>query len=228
MVAHSGGETFDGLTDGHGRPASDAERNGGATSACIAAGRCRARARGGWPCGPSPVQGGTRLPQIAERLAAHAAWSPPRRSSRPSVASSTGGGRPTRASGSWPVTTRPGRRVPFGRPGAPAADLHRGRCRLLRHPRLLSAGGHRRAPVRRWRRLLAVQPRRAPRRGPRPGHRSQPHLLSPLSGATDPGRSHRRRATVRRMVAASVVRPAGCARSGPRSCSSSRPPRTWR
>ena len=31
MVAHSGGETFEGLRDGHGRPASDADRNGGAT-----------------------------------------------------------------------------------------------------------------------------------------------------------------------------------------------------
>lgn len=31
MVAHSGGETFEGLTDGRGRPASEAERNGGAT-----------------------------------------------------------------------------------------------------------------------------------------------------------------------------------------------------
>ncbi len=76
-----------------------------------------------------------------------------------------------------------GRRVPFGRAGAPAGRPRRRRRRLLRHPGHLPPADDRRAPLRRRRHLLHLERRPAPRRGPRPGHLPQPDLHP----APDPG-----------------------------------------
>jgi NTE family protein len=48
MVAHSRGESFEGLTGPDGRPARDADRSGAPRSSCTAVCRPSARARCGW------------------------------------------------------------------------------------------------------------------------------------------------------------------------------------
>ena len=83
-------------------------------------------------------------------------------------------------------TTTPAQRVPFGAPGAPDVDAVHGGDGVLRHPRVVPAGAHRRPPVHRRRRVVVHQPRPAgrarSRRGLRP--RSPGQLRTPTARAS--------------------------------------------
>lgn len=62
MVAHSAGESFEGVVDAHGRPASEADRSGGAVFR-LHRGRPRSGpAPGAWPSAASPGPTATRRP----------------------------------------------------------------------------------------------------------------------------------------------------------------------
>jgi NTE family protein len=122
MVAHSAGETFDGVVDAQGRPAADADRSGGA----------RFQLERAWPpIGPGswPLALATlRQPQRYPPSAAFAGWAPrgfistePLKDIIRRVAPSGWTDHPNH----WVVACdyATGRRVPFGRAGAPPADL---------------------------------------------------------------------------------------------------------
>jgi NTE family protein len=112
MVAHSAGETFDGVVDAQGRPAADADRSGGA----------RFQLERAWPLAT------LRAPARHPPGAAFAGWGPrgfistePLKDVIRRVVPSGW----TDHSNHWVVACdyATGRRVPFGRAGAPAADL---------------------------------------------------------------------------------------------------------
>src|SRR3954469_1639460 len=122
MVAHSAGEVFDGLYDRQGRPTAEADRSGGATY----------RLHRGLPF---PGPGSLRLavstllaPSRHPLAAVLAGWAPPgvvsteplRRIVRSAVPEGWGAHPALWVVGCDYAT---GRRVAFGRPGAPAADL---------------------------------------------------------------------------------------------------------
>jgi len=122
MVAHSAGETFEGVADAGGRPAADADRSGGAVF----------RYHGGWPpIGPGSWQLGIRSllrPGRHTPGATISAWLPrgpvstePLADQVRRVVPQGWGPHP----GLWVIACdyATGRRVAFGRPGAPAAEL---------------------------------------------------------------------------------------------------------
>ncbi len=122
MVAHSAGETFDGVVDARGRPAAEADRAGGA----------RYRLARAWPpIGPGswPLALRTlRQPGRVTPAAAFAGWAPrgfistePLREIIHSVVPSGWTDHPNH----WVVACdyASGRRVAFGREGAPKPDL---------------------------------------------------------------------------------------------------------
>jgi NTE family protein len=122
MVAHSAGEDFEGLTDAAGNPASTASRSGGAVF----------KLHRGLPyLGPGSWRLGlaaARNPKMYTPAAAFGAWLPVGLISNDSIKDVV---RRVVASGwtdhpnTWIVACDygTGRRVPFGRPGAPEADL---------------------------------------------------------------------------------------------------------
>ena len=122
MVAHSAGETFEAVTDAAGRPAADADRSGGAVFKLEP-----------WPppIGPGSWQLALRAlgrPHRFTPAAAVSGWVPrgmvstePLREQVRRVVPDGWGPHP----GLWVVACdyATGRRVPFGRPGSPPADL---------------------------------------------------------------------------------------------------------
>ncbi len=186
MVAHSMGEVFEGVVDAHGRPASEADRSAGALFELHRALRRSGPAPGGSPCAPSPTPGATR-PRPCSAAGSLAACSPPSRSRRPSAASCPSGWSPH--PNLWVVACdyETGRRVPFGREDAPEADLADAVAASCAHPRLLPPPDDRRAPLRRRRHLLDLEPRRTARPGARPRDLPQPDLHpSPGPGGDQP------------------------------------------
>ena len=110
-----------------------------------------------------------------------------------------------------------GRRVPFGRVDAPQAAVDRRGRRLVRDPRLLSSGAHRRPALRRRRHLLGLEPRPARRPRARPRDLPQPAVLA---RARERRRAERLAGPGRRgarTAAGSAPRPSACAPTGPRS-----------
>jgi NTE family protein len=122
MVAHSAGETFEGVTDARGRPAAEADRSGGA----------RYRFAKAWPpIGPgswSLALSSLRAPHRLSPGAVFAGWAPrgfistePLKEIIRSVVPTGWTDHPAH----WAVACdyATGRRVAFGRDGSPEADL---------------------------------------------------------------------------------------------------------
>ena len=183
MVAHSRGEVFEGVVDADGRPAAEADRAGGA--------RFRA---GAGPAADRPRLLAAGAPHARQPAPLHArhgrsrGWIPRGIFSTESLRDTIRRVVPSGWSphpNLWVVACdyETGRRVPFGRAGAPAGRPRRRGRRLLRDPGHLPPGDDRRAPLRRRRHLLDLEPRPAPRRGARPGDLPQPDLHP----APDPG-----------------------------------------
>ena len=122
MVAHSAGESFDGLTDARGRPATDADRNAGARFHLE---------RGRLPIGPGSwklIRHSVTAPHRHRPTAFLAGWLPrgvvstnPLKETIRRVVSEGWSNHP----GHWVVACdySDGHRVAFGRAGAPQADL---------------------------------------------------------------------------------------------------------
>ena len=216
MVAHSAGETFDGVVDAQGRPAAEADRAGGA----------QFRLERAWPpIGPGswPLALRTlREPRRYPASAVVAGWSPrgfvstePLKDIIRRVVPDGWSEHPAH----WVVACdyATGRRVAFGRPDAPRAELAdavAASCAIPAFYYPVEIAGR---TLRRRRHVLDLEPRPRPRRGPRPrrsastrpprctrpvpGTRSS---ASPASFATPPG-------------AGSAARPRSCAPAAPRS-----------
>src|SRR4051794_12420292 len=122
MVAHSAGESFDGLVDAGGKPASTASRSGGAVFKLHRG--LPSLGPGSWRLGVAAM----RNPAMHTPAAAFGAWLPVGVISNDSIKDvirrvvSDGW---TDHPNTWIVACDygTGRRVPFGRPGAPEADL---------------------------------------------------------------------------------------------------------
>jgi NTE family protein len=122
MVAHSGGESFDGLVDADGNPAATASRSGGADFKLH---------RSLPPLGPGSLRLGLaalRNPMRYTPAAFACAWLPVGLISTDSIKDVIRRAVPTGWTdhpNAWIVACDygTGRRVPFGRPGAPEADL---------------------------------------------------------------------------------------------------------
>src|SRR3954452_11187334 len=122
MVAHSSGESFDGLNDIAGNPAATASRSGGAVFRLHRG--LPSLGPGSWRLGVAAV----RNPRMYTPMAALAAWAPVGLISTEAIKDVV---RRVVTEGwadhpdTWIVACdyRSGRRVPFGRPGAPGADL---------------------------------------------------------------------------------------------------------
>jgi NTE family protein len=122
MVAHSAGESFDGLVDADGNPASNASRSGGAVFKFHRG--LPSLGPGSWRLGLAAL----RNPTMYTPAAAMAAWLPVGLISNESIKDvvrrvvRTGW---TDHPNTWIVACdyATGRRVPFGRAGAPEADL---------------------------------------------------------------------------------------------------------
>src|SRR3954454_7579891 len=122
MVAHSSGESFDGLNDIAGNPAATASRSGGAVFRLHRG--LPSLGPGSWRLGVAAV----RSPRMYTPMAALAAWAPVGLISTEAIKDVV---RRVVTEGwadhpnTWIVACdyRSGRRVPFGRPGAPGADL---------------------------------------------------------------------------------------------------------
>ena len=188
MVAHSRGEVFEGVVGADGRPAAEADRAGGARFELqralppIGPGSWRLALRTlanprrytpatvftGWI--PRGIFSTESLKETIRRVVP-SGWSP-----HPNL---------------WVVACdyETGRRVPFGRAGAPEADLADAVAASCAHPRHLPPADDRRAPLRRRRHLLDLEPRPTARRGARPRDLSQPHLHpAPGPGGVQPAR----------------------------------------
>lgn len=122
MVAHSAGESFDGLVDADGKPASSASRSGGAAFKLHRG--LPSLGPGSWRLGVAAI----RNPAMFTPITAMSAWLPVGVISNESIKDvirrvvSEGW---TDHPNTWIVACDygTGRRVPFGRPGSPEADL---------------------------------------------------------------------------------------------------------
>ena len=122
MVAHSAGESFEGLVDADGNPAATASRSGGAVFK-LHRGR-PSLGPGSWRLGVAAM----RNPRMYTPAAAMGAWLPVGVISNDSIKDVIRRVVPsgwTDHENLWVVACdyATGRRVPFGRPGAPQADL---------------------------------------------------------------------------------------------------------
>jgi NTE family protein len=145
MVAHSAGESFDGLTDADGNPASTASRSGGAAFRLHRG--LPSLGPGSWRLGVAAM----RQPFRYTPAAAMGAWLPVGLISNDSIKDvirrvvRQGW---TEHPNTWIVACDygTGRRVPFGRPGAPDADLPdavAASCAIPGFYRPVEIGGHR-------------------------------------------------------------------------------------
>ena len=191
MVAHSSGETFEGLrrrrgpSGGRGGPL---RRRRLSPSSRAAADRPRIVAAGDPHADPpDPLPADRRAERLAaarvHRQRAAAKSDPPRRSQRLGPA-------PRPLDRRLRLRHRPARGVRTR--GLAAGAAGRRRRRLLRDPRLLSPGRDRRAPLRRRRHVLDLEPRHPPRRAPRPGRLPEPDLDPASTAAARPARMGRR------------------------------------
>ena len=191
MVAHSAGETFEGVVDARGRPAAEADRSGGARFRLergLAADRPRlVAARAAHPARAAPLPARRRVRRLgAARL--HLDRAARRRSS---AASSRRLDRPSRTTGSSPATTRPAAGSPFGREGAPQAELAdavAASCAIpgFYHP--VEIGGRRYVDggIYSTSNLDLVRDQRA-----RPRHLPQPDLVAAPGARLEPARAAR-------------------------------------
>ena len=179
MVAHSAGETFEGLDRrrraGPPREADRAGRRGvpPRTARCrrsapALAARARARLRA--PHRHPPAARARRL------AAARVISTEPLQDTSAASCPSGWADHP----GLWVVACdyATGRRVAFGRDGAPPRRARRRGRRLVRDPRLLPPGRDRRPPLRRRRHVLDLEPRHPARRGARPRDLPEPDLVA--------------------------------------------------
>ena len=157
MVAHSAGETFEGLTDASGRPAAEADRAARGRLQAGAATGDRPGIMGARPAHAGaahqahPGRAGRGL--ASERRGVHRAA----QGHHPARGGARLGPAPQPLGGGLRLRHRPPRALRArGRPACGPGG--RGR-RLVRHPRLLPARGDRRPPLRGRRRLLHLQPR---------------------------------------------------------------------
>jgi NTE family protein len=145
MVAHSAGESFEGLVDADGKPASTASRSGGAVFKLHRG--LPSLGPGSWRLGVAAM----RKPMMYTPMAAMAAWLPVGLISNDSIRDvirrvvREGW---TEHPNTWIVACDygTGRRVPFGRPGAPEADLPdavAASCAIPGFYRPVEIGGHR-------------------------------------------------------------------------------------
>ena len=122
MVAHSAGESFDGLIDADGKPAAAASRTGGAEFKLHRG--LPSLLPGSWRLGVSAM----RNPAMHTPMAAAAAWFPVGLISNEAIKDVVRRVVPegwTDHPNTWVVACdyRTGRRVAFGRPGAPPAEM---------------------------------------------------------------------------------------------------------
>jgi NTE family protein len=122
MVAHSAGESFEGLVDANGNPAANASRSGGAAFKLHRG--MPSLGPGSWRLGVAAM----RKPMMYTPAAALSAWLPVGLISNESIRDVIRRVAPhgwTEHPNTWIVACdySTGRRVPFGRPGAPQADL---------------------------------------------------------------------------------------------------------
>ena len=104
-----------------------------------------------------------------------------------------------------------------------AAGERRRRCRrVVRDPRLLPPGQHRRHALRRRRHLLGLEPRPPVRRRPRPRHLPEPDVVARAGDGRLARPTGWPRSCARPPAAASATRRASCARPA-RACWSSSP-----
>ena len=122
MVAHSAGETFEAVTDADGRPAAEADRTGGAVFKLEP--WPPPIGPGSWPLAfrTSPARTATPRPPWSAAGSRGASSRPSPCASRCAASSPSGWGPHP---GLWVVACdyATGRRVAFGRPGAPPAEL---------------------------------------------------------------------------------------------------------
>ena len=176
MVAHSRGEVFEGVVGADGRPAAEADRSGGARFQLE---------RALPPIGPGSWRLALRTlanPRRFTPAAVFTGWIPrgifstePLKDTIRRVVPSGWSPHPNLWVVACDYETGPPRPVRPRR--RPRGRARRRRRRLLRDPRLLPPADDRRAPLRRRRHLLDLEPRPAARRGPRPRHLPQPDLL---------------------------------------------------
>jgi NTE family protein len=122
MVAHSAGDSFEGLVDANGNPAASASRSGGAAFKLHRG--LPSLGPGSWRLGVAAM----RKPLMYTPAAALSAWLPVGLISNESIKDVIRRVAPqgwTEHPNTWIVACdySTGRRVPFGRPGAPEADL---------------------------------------------------------------------------------------------------------
>ena len=225
MVAHSRGETFEGMADARGAPAADADRSGGAVFRLE---------RGAIPFLPGS------LPLALRSVLRPRRHTPGRRALGLAAARDRlrrAAARDHRALGPRQLDPAPeplGRRLrlrqrPPGRlrPPGRAAGQARGRGRrLLRDPRLLPAGADRRPPLRRRRHLVDLEPRHRPRPRARPRDLPQPDVHPAPDRRRQPARAVAAASPTPRRASGSAARRASSARTGPRWSSCSRPAAT--
>ena len=120
MVAHSAGETIEGLTDAYGHPASDADRSAGATFRFAKA--WPPIGPGSWPLAIRTAREPFKYPPASVAAGwLPAASSPPNRSRTSSVARRDEWSPHRHAR--HRLRLRDGRRTVFGRPNSPKATL---------------------------------------------------------------------------------------------------------
>ena len=175
-----------------GVPAAEADRTGGAAFE-LDLGWPPPIGPGSWPLALRTLLRPAQLHprQRASPAGCRAGSSRPSRCASRSAGSSRRAGRRTPDCGSSPATTRPASGSPSARP------TRRGRARrrrrgLVRDPGLLPAGRDRRAPLRRRRHVLDLEPRARPRPRPRPRHLPQPDLVAAPGAGDRPARVEQR------------------------------------
>ena len=214
MVAHSAGETFDGVVDARGRPAAEADRSGGARYRLERA--LPPLGPGSWPLALATMRAPHRYPPAA----LFAGWAPRGFISTEPVKEIIRTRRPLRLERSpEPLGGRlrlrhrsPGRVRTRRRSGRGA---RRGGRRLMRDPRLLPPGRDRGPPLRRRRHVLDLEPRPAPRPRARPRDLPQPDLLAASRRAPGTRSSASPGPSATPRGAGSAARPRSCAPTAP-------------
>ena len=217
MVAHSAGETFEGMTDARGergrrrRPLGGRDLQARARSAADLPRLAAAR-----PAQPAPARTGTPPASVIS------GWAPRGMiSSEPlrEIIRSAVPGEWTKHPNHWVVACdyATGRRVSFGRRGAPQARLEdavAASCSIPGFYRPVRIGDR---LLRRRRHLVHLEPRRPPRPGARPRHLPQPDLQPPPGPRAQPGQRRSACSSTGPAAGGSARRRSGSAPRAPRS-----------